>query len=495
MLIYNVLSQISYLFNSGQALSISNLLQICCAALQNCFPLVPPSLLSARLSLFVRSAAFGGLALGLLAGPCHAQEPARATLTPLPAMTPAPTSPRRLDDFLLTARQTSPLLLETANQVQQNHIDSLVRARQNGVQVGGIGSALYYPSITKQVNGDPVQIIGYDNAISNGGNLGAIGQATKPLLNRFQLQNDYQILASQGLVLRNTGRLTALDLRRSITDQFLTAYAAETQLSFSRSLLGQLRQQDAQLRQLVNAGIFKQTQYLSFYLSVRTQEVTVEQNRLAYRRELGTLRYLAGVADTALVALETPVPPTHRSLAGLLAPSQRRYTLDSLRLLLDRRAVDAYYRPKVNGVLDAGLQSSSYLPIALAHSIGFGGGLQLSVPIFDGHQRQLQYQRLELSEQSRRGFRQFLTVQRRQQYEQLEGLIQASDALLARIREQVRVADALVGAARQQLATGDVAILDYLNLVTSYRTLQFSLTQAETDRLRSRFALDYLAEQ
>ena len=100
------------------------------------------------------------------------------------------------------------------------------------------------------------------------------------------------------------------------------------------------------------------------------------------------------------------------------------------------------------------------------------------MPIFDGHQRQLQYQRIDLSEQSRRGYRQFLTVQRQQQYEQLEGLIRAADALLGRIREQVRVADALVGAARQQLATGDVAILDYLNLVTSYRTLQFSLTQA-----------------
>ena len=461
--------------------------QLCATA----FLILPP-LLFARLSFFVRSAAFCGLALGLLAGPALAQEPARATLTPLPAVVPSPASPRRLDDFLLTARQTSPLLLETANQVQQNRIDSLVRARQNGVQVGGIGSALYYPSIT---NSKGESVVGYDNAVTNGGNYAVLGQATKPLLNRFQLQNDYQILASQGQVLRNTGRLTSLDLRRNITDQFLTAYAAETQLSFSRSLLGQLRQQDAQLRQLVNAGIFKQTQYLSFYLSVRTQEVTVEQNRLAYRRELGTLRFLAGVADTALVALETPVPPTHRPLAGLLAPSQRRYTLDSLRLLLDRRAVDAYYRPKVSGVLDAGLQSSSYLPIALAHSIGFGGGLQLSVPIFDGHQRQLQYQRLALSEQSRRGYRQFLTVQRRQQYEQLEGLIQSSDALLARIREQVRIADALVGAARQQLATGDVAILDYLNLVTSYRTLQFSLTQAETDRLRSRFALDYLGEQ
>jgi outer membrane protein TolC len=337
-------------------------------------------------------------------------------------------------------------------------------------------------------------VLGYDNAVTNGGNYAALAQATKPILNRFQLQNDYRILASQGQVLRNSGRLTALDLRRSITDQFLTAYAAERQLTFSRSLLGQLRQQDAQLRKLVDAGIFKQTQYLSFYLSVRTQEVAVDQDRLAYRRELGTLRFLAGVADTALVALETPSPPSHRPLAGLTAPSQRQYTLDSLRLLLDRQAVDAAYRPRVNAVLDAGLQSSSYLPMALAHSVGFGGGLQLAVPIYDGHQRQLQYQRLELSEQSRRGYRQFLTVQRRQQYEQLEGLIRDSDALLARIREQVRVADALVGAARQQLATGDVAILDYLNLVTSYRTLQFSLTQAEIDRLRSRFALDYLAE-
>lgn len=86
-------------------------------------------------------------------------------------------------------------------------------------------------------------------------------------------------------------------------------------------------------------------------------------------------------------------------------------------------------------------------------------------------------------------------MQRRQQYEQLEGLIRASDALLGTIREQLRVAEALVRAARQQLATGDVAILDYLNLVTSYRTLQFSLTQAETDRLRSLYALDYLGEQ
>lgn len=447
--------------------------------------------LFARLPFLIRCAAFGGLLLGPPAAPGRAQTPARAQLMPLPALAPAPASPRQLREFLLVARENSPLLRETANQVRQNELDSLIRARQNGIQVGGIGSALYYPSITNSA-GD--NIVGYDNAVTNGGNYAAIAQATKPLFNRFQLQNDYQILASQGQVLRNTGRLSALDLRRNITDQFLTAYAAETQLAFSRSLLGQLRQQDAQLRQLVNAGIFKQTQYLSFYLSVRTQEVTVEQNQLAYRRELGTLRYLAGVADTALITLPAPTPPARRPLAGLLAPSQRQYTLDSLRLKLDRRAIDAGYRPKLNGVLDAGLQSSSYLPLALAHSVGFGGGLQLALPIFDGHQRQLQYQRLELREQSRQGYRQFLTRQRRQQFEQLEGLIRASDALLGRIREQVRVAEALVGAARQQLATGDVAILDYLNLVTSYRTLQFSLTQAETDRLRSRFALDYLAE-
>ncbi|WP_305032345.1 TolC family protein [Hymenobacter convexus] len=446
----------------------------------------------ARFPRLIWCLAFGS---ALLTGPRVARAQTGATpavLAPLPAVPTASLSPRRLEDFLLVARQNSPLLRETANQVRQNRLDSLVRARQNGVQVAGIGSALYYPSVT---NSQGESVLGYDNAISNGGNYAAIAQASKPILNRFQLQNDYQILASQGQVLRNTGRLSALDLRRNITDQFLTAYAAETQLSFSRTLLAQLRQQDQMLRQLVNGGIFKQTQYLSFYLSVRTQEVTVEQNRLAYRRELGTLRALAGVADTALVALEAPTPPTHRPLAGLLAPAQRQYTLDSLRLLLDRRAVDANYRPKLSAVVDAGLQSSSYLPVALAHSVGIGGGLQLGIPIFDGHQRQLQYQRLELSEQSRRGYRQFLTVQRQQQYEQLEGLIRASDALLGRIREQLRVAEALVGAARQQLATGDVAILDYLNLVTSYRTLQFSLTQAQTDQLRNRFALDYLAEQ
>ena len=265
-----------------------------------------PHLLFARVSRLIWCLALSSALLAGLHG-AHAQTgKAPPVLAPLPTVAAAPTGPRRLDDFLLLARQNSPLLRETANQVRQNRIDSLVRARQNGVQVGGIGSALYYPSIT---NSQGESVLGYDNAISNGGNYAAIAQATKPILNRFQLQNDYQIIASQGQVLRNTGRLSALDLRRNITDQFLTAYAAETQLNFSRTLLTQLREQDKLLRQLVNGGIFKQTQYLSFYLSVRTQEVTVEQNRLAYRRELGTLRALAGVVDTALVTLEPPTPP------------------------------------------------------------------------------------------------------------------------------------------------------------------------------------------
>lgn len=167
--------------------------------------------------------------------PARGQHPSVPPVLALPALA----SPRQLDDFLLVGRRNSPLLRENANQVAQNRIDSLVRARQNGVQVGGIGSTLYYPSITNS-NGESV--LGYDNAVTNGGNYAAIAQASKPILNRFQLQTDYRILASQGLVLRNTGRLTALDLRRSITDQFLTAYAAEAQLTFSRALLALLRQ-------------------------------------------------------------------------------------------------------------------------------------------------------------------------------------------------------------------------------------------------------------
>ena len=430
-----------------------------------------------------------------MAGPGAAQNPTQPpgppVLAALPTATPQLASPRRLEEFLAVARRSSPQLREITNQVGQNGLDSLRRVRQNGIQVGGTAAAIYAPTITNR-NGE--NVFGYDQNVTNGGNYAALAQVSKPILNRFQLTTDYQIFANQSQVLRNSGQLAALDLRRSITDQFLTAYAAQLQLNFSQELLSQLRQQDRQLHELVNAGIFKQTQYLSFYLSVRTQEVTVEQNRLGYRRELGTLRALAGVADTALAPLEAPAPPTHRPLAGLLAPAQRQYTLDSLRLQLDRRAVDASYKPRLSALLDGGLQSSTPGFIAFRRSLGLSGGLSLSVPIFDGHQRQLQYQRIELSEQSRRGYRQFLTVQRQQQYAQLEGLIRASDALLGRIREQVRVADALVRAARQQLATGDVAILDYLNLVTSYRTLQFSLTQAEADRLRSLYALDYLGE-
>ncbi len=431
----------------------------------------------------------------LAAVPALAQTPgpvSKPAPDPLPVAAELPASPQRLTDFVAVARRNSPLLRDLTNQVGQNRLDSLRRKAQNGFQVNGNAAAVYYPTVTNR-RGEAA--LGYDPAITNGGNYAAVGQVTKPILNRALLENDYRLLASQGAVLRNTGQLNALELRRTVTDQFLTAFAAQSQLVFNRDLLAQLRQQDRQLRQLVEAGIFKQTQYLSFYLSISTQEVAVEQSRLTYRRELGTLRALAGVADTALLTLETPNPPTHRPLAGLLAPAQRQYTLDSLRYQLDRRAVDVYYRPRVSLVADAGLQSTSYLPLALGRSVGVSGGVLLSVPIFDGHQRQLQYQRLELSERTRQGYRQFLTGQRRQQYAQLESEVRAADALLARIREQLRIAEALVTASRQQLASGEVQILDYLTVVTSTRTLQLSLSQAQTDRLRSLYALDYLAEQ
>lgn len=401
------------------------------------------------------------------------------------ALAQTPTSPHTLDAFLRVASANSPLLADYAGQVRQTRLDSLRRRAQQRPQLAGTAAVVAAPT---------VRGYGYDEAVSNGGNYAAVVTATQPLFNRPILQNDFRILENQGQVLRNTGRLSALDLRRSITDQFLTAYAAQQQWSFSRALLRQLRQQDEVLRQLVNGGIFKQTQYLTYYLSMRSQEVAVQQDQLAYRRELGVLRYLSGVSDTAFALLEAPTPPTHRALAGFSAVAQRQYTLDSLRLQLDRRAIDLGYRPQLSWVADAGLQSSSPMPLRLARSFGVSAGLMLSVPVFDGHQRQIAYDRLKVAEEIRQGYRRFLTTQRSQQYNQLEGLVQASNQLSATLRQQLTVAEALVKAGRQQLATGDISILDYLQLMNSYRAFHFNLTQAETERLRTLYAIDYLGE-
>lgn len=394
-----------------------------------------------------------------------------------------PPGPRQLEDFLRAARENSPLLRDLRGQVVQNRLDSLRRVAQNRPYVAGSAVALTAPTFGR---------LGYDQAVTNGGNYGAVASATQPLFNRNLLQNDYRTLGNQGQVLRNNGHLSALDLRRTVTDQFLTAYAAQQQLAFSQSLLTQLQQQDRLLRRLVDGGLYKQTQYLSYYLSVRSQEVAVQQARQAYRRELGTLRYLCGTPDTALVEVAAPAPPTHHALAGFASITRRQYTLDSLRLILDRRTVDLSYRPRVSAVLDAGLQSSSLL--AVGRRLGLSGGLQLAVPIFDGHQRLLAYQRLAVAEQTRRGYRTFLTVQRQQLYDQLQSQARANTALLASLREQLRIANALVAASRQQLAIGDITILDYLQLINGIRTFQLSLTQAETEQLRTLYALDYLSE-
>lgn len=110
---------------------------------------------------------------------------------------------------MAVARQNSPLLRDLALQVGQNRLDSLRRKAQNGPQVNGTGAAVYFPSLTNR-NGEAV--LGYDQAVTNGGSYAAVAQVSKPIFNRPVVQNDYQLFANQGLALRNTRALGRVGL-------------------------------------------------------------------------------------------------------------------------------------------------------------------------------------------------------------------------------------------------------------------------------------------
>src|SRR5215475_6954547 len=90
---------------------------------------------------------------------------------------------RNLEFYLASARYNSPLLKDYKNQIAANQMDSQILRASYRIQVNGISNDFYAPS----VNG-----LGYDNVITNGGQLSALVQANREIVSKKNLSTQYR---------------------------------------------------------------------------------------------------------------------------------------------------------------------------------------------------------------------------------------------------------------------------------------------------------------
>jgi outer membrane protein TolC len=362
-----------------------------------------------------------------------------------------------LDYYLARGLQNSPLLAGYQNQIKSVKIDSMRIGAEQKLQINGHSMNYYSPVIRGW---------GYDEVITDGANISAVVEVSRQFTGRNNLLSQYRSLELLNQATYLQGRISENELSRNIIGRYIDAYGSQQQYRVNKEVLGILQEGERLVKVLTEKGIYKQTEYLSMLIGLRQQELLTERNCNQCRTDFGNLIYLCGLYDTALVMLPEPnlgvnIPPDI-----LNSVYYQQFITDSLKLLTTDRLIDYSYRPKLSAYLDGGYFSSlAYTPWK---NFGASIGLNLTVPVYDGHQKQMQHDQVAISEQNRANYRDFFTNQYRQQTDMLLRQLAANKKMIGQIDEQITFAKALIDANRILLGNGDISITDYLLSVNNY---------------------------
>lgn len=385
-----------------------------------------------------------------------------------------------LDHYLELAKNNSPLLKDLKNQIASNQIDSLRLKAGYKPQVNLNSGGLYAPI----VNG-----YGYSEAITNLHTLNGLLGVNQSLTGKNNINTQVQAITLQSLSLSNSSKISEQDLTKAITAQYITAYGDLEQYKFNQDIVNLLTREEDVLKRLTRANVYRQSDYLTFLVTLKSQELQLFQSRSTYKNDYATLNYLAGVEDTTVRDLDEPViqkrvrPDVSQSIYF------QQYKLDSLKLINSKLLIDYSYKPKANIFADGGY-NSDFMGQPYKN-FGASAGFSLSIPIYDGGQRKLQYRKLSLQEETRENYKAFFDVQYRQQIAQLNQQISENETLIAQIKEQTKYTESLIKVDSDLLQTGDVKIADLVLAIDNYLSIKNLMNQTVISRLQLINQLNY----
>lgn len=379
---------------------------------------------------------------------------------------------KSLDYYLKQAEFTSPVLKDFQNQQRSAGIDSLIVRATGGPQVTAGSAGMYAPI---------VRGYGYDEVLTNGQALEALLNVNYDLLNRKRINNQLEGIKIQSDSIKYAGQLSLYDLQRSIADQYILAYASQEQVGFNREVVTLLEQEEALLKKLTRSNIYKQSEYLTFLVTLQQQQLVVKQAELQFKNDYATLNYLAGISDTTQVKLADPQLQTANTSMdrGFF---NKRFDIDSLKNSNQKNAIDFNYKPKLGVYANGGYNSSFVLQPY--KNFGASIGFTFSVPIYDGHQKKMQYNKLSLSAKTISGYRDFFVSQQQQQLNLIRQQINQTDALFPKINEQIRFSKGLIEVDSKLMHTGDLKVADFVIAINNYMAAQNLLRQTNINRLK-----------
>jgi outer membrane protein TolC len=388
---------------------------------------------------------------------------------------------RALDYYLSSGLSNSPFLRDFDNQLRLGSIDSLIALCAFKPQVDLSSQALVAPVGNN---------LGYDEAITNGGNYAAVVGVKQSLFNNkvktAQFQNISLLKQSLGI----NKIITQSDLKKGITLQYITAYADYNQMQFNRKLMELLTDQQKAVKLLVAAGIYQETDLMNLAIAGKAQGIGYRQAFNQYKNDIALLNLISGLVDTTTVELAAPDLELNDHYDIRQSPVMMQSGIDSLKNSNARQLINLNYRPRLEAFADAGFMAVK--PLNIPHNFGTTFGLNLSVPVYDGKQRVQEYNKIEIAEKSRTLYRDFYTTQYWQQHLQLTEQLRLNDTLIRDIGLQLSQQLELLDLYKLEMENGLLRFTDYLSAISNYSTTQNSLTIAQMNRLQLINQLNFL---
>jgi outer membrane protein TolC len=389
-----------------------------------------------------------------------------------------------LDYYIDKAIQNSPLLRDYQNQLSSSAVDSLlIRASQK-----------YQTDVTSQISYAPViSDWGYDEAITNGANI--IGQfgVKQEIMNKNVLNTKFKGINIQKQSVTNNIKISINDLKKSITNQYLTTYGDFNDIEFTRGQLKIINDQLVLLKHLTENGVYKQSDYLSLLAEAQAQEMTITQLTGQYSSDLQSLNQLCGINDNKDVELAIPVISELNIENFNQSPLFMQFKIDSIRIENEKQLIADQVKPKINWYADAGMMSSTITDIY--KHFGVSAGINLTVPIHDGGQRKLEIQKLTLSENTRSSYQNYFKSQYQQHVFQIYSELSNLNLVVDQVKKQLATSKELIDISRSQLSNGNIPVTEYLNALRNHSLINRTINQSEIKRLVLINELNYLKQQ
>jgi len=391
---------------------------------------------------------------------------------------------KSLAAYIDSGLMKSPLLKEYSNMILANGIDSMRISASYKPQVNGSSYNNYSPVI----NG-----YGFDNVITNGANFSQLVTVSKQLVSKQNLQNQFNGIQLQSNSLSITSKISEQDLKRTITSQYITAYGKWQQYSFNKEVYDLLSKEDTVLKKLTQAGVYRQTDYLTFLVTLQQQQLAITQAKIEFQNEFATLNYVSGMFDTSFSTMHDPGIKLNDLPELESTVFYQKFNTDSLLLKNKDAQIDFAYKPKVSLYANGGYVSTfSYLPYK---NFGAGVGLNVDLPIYDGRQKKMQHEKIAIEEQTREDYRDFFKTQYRQQVAQLVQQLQSTQEFINETTEQLKYTEALLQANGKLMATGDVHIADYVIAINNYLNAKNIIAQNTINKLQIISQINYWNKQ